>query len=125
MYYSVQGERKSPTTVGSYAHAKIRKLGPRSQLEVVLITCPRDGQNNWNTCQDPFPSIATQLDNDKCYEIAFLMKSLYRKTLYNIAVKIFAIQAIVSNLCAIVTVAGFQGIPIILSTAKPRLAGTV
>ena len=52
------------------------------------------------------------------------MKSLYRKTLYKIAVRISAIKAIGSNLCAIITVdlAEFQGIPITLSAASPPMS---
>ena len=59
---------------------------------------------------------AIQLNTDKLYEIAFLVKSLHRKTLYNIAVKIFSIKVVVFGFYAVIIVSIFRGVEVVCLT---------
>lgn len=47
------------------------------------------------------------------------MKSLHRKTLYDIVANIFSIKLVVLDLCATVLVAGFQGAPSMSAVCLP------
>ena len=74
------------------------------------------------TLAKPFsPSNAVQLKSDGSYTIAFLIRRLYRKTLYNFVVKISSIKTVVFYFYAVVTVAGFQDISTFLSAERGRI----
>ena len=68
-----------------------------------------------------FPSKAAQLNGDRSYEIAFLIRNLHRKTPYNLVVNnIFCFKARVFDFHVVVIVAKSQDVPNFLSTARVK-----
>ena len=79
-------------------------------LDIRVFRVNAELETSFPRLSNLFSLKAIQLNIDKLYEITFCMKSLHRKTLYNNAVKIFSIKAMIFEFYAVIIVSIFQGV---------------